>query len=115
MQAPGPCGPVLSCTTQTVIRNQIILMNRSNRQFVRDVVITLLGLSLGVAFPVVAKKPRPMDLECAVQTVVDRTGGKILAAEEVEEKNKRFFRIKVLTKQGRVRYVRISTDDKCEL
>lgn len=90
-------------------------MNRSSRQVVRGVAITLLGLSLGIAFPVVAKKPHPMDLECAVQTVMDKTGGKILAAEEVEEKNKSFFRIKVLTKQGRVRYVRISTQAKCEL
>lgn len=55
-----------------------------------------------------------MDLECAARSVAEKTGGKILAADTVENGNGSFFRIKVLTPGGHVRYVQVREDAKCE-
>ena len=60
------------------------------------------------------KNVRPMDLDCAVRTVAEKTGGRILSADVVETRKGNEFRIKVLTPRGHVRYVRIREDEKCE-
>jgi len=74
----------------------------------------LLVALITLSAPVLAKKKnRPMDLDCAVQTVVQRTGGKVLAADVVESKKSYFFRIKILTPRGHVRYVRVNPQAEC--
>lgn len=51
-----------------------------------------------------------ISLEQAVERVQKDTDGRILAAEEVHIGKKKLYRIKVLTRDGRVRVVQTSAD-----
>jgi uncharacterized membrane protein YkoI len=66
--------------------------------------VTLL-LALGVAAPVVAQ--RAISLQDAVERVQRETGGKILSAESVRQGRADVYRIKVLTREGRVQVVTV--------
>ena len=66
--------------------------------------VTLL-LLLGAAAPVVAQ--RAISLQDAVERVQRETGGKILSAESVRQGRADVYRIKVLTREGRVQVVTV--------
>jgi len=54
--------------------------------------------------------PAEISLEQAVARVQKDTDGRILAAEEVHIGKKKLYRVKVLTRDGRVRVVQTSAD-----
>jgi len=54
-----------------------------------------------------AKQPR-ISLSEATQSVQARTGGRVLAAQEVRERNA--YRIKILTPQGEVRIIYVDAE-----
>ena len=64
----------------------------------------LLGLASG-AMP--AHAQRALNLQEAVERVQAQTGGRILSAETVRIGRTKVYRIKVLTREGRVRVVQV--------
>ena len=87
-----------------------------------------LGLAAGLAAGAQAAADRPhalphpavlqlaqnggVSLEEAVREVRDETGGRILAAETVEEDGRRVHRIRVLVEKGRVKTYRIDASGR---
>ena len=64
------------------------------------------------ALPGTAPRAAEVTLEQAVERVQKDTQGRVLAAEEVDVGKRRVYRIKVLTREGSVRRVLVSADDK---
>jgi hypothetical protein len=68
----------------------------------------LLCLSCGATLaPSVAHAQRALNLQEAAERVQSQTGGRILSAETVRIGRTKVYRIKVLTREGRVRVVQV--------
>ena len=57
-----------------------------------------------------AGKHARLSLNDATELVQKRTGGRVLAAQEVREQGRQMYRIKVLTRQGEVRIVLVDAE-----
>lgn len=57
-----------------------------------------------------AGKHAGLSLNDATELVQKRTGGRVLAAQEVREQGRAMYRIKVLTRQGEVRIVLVDAE-----
>jgi hypothetical protein len=69
------------------------------------------GLLLALAmFAVATTAWAKLSLQQAVEKVERETGGKVLAAETVSVGQQQIHRIKVLTRDGQVRVIQISSD-----
>lgn len=51
-----------------------------------------------------------LSLNDATDLVQKRTGGRVLAAQEIREQGRQLYRIKVLTRQGEVRIVLVDAE-----
>ncbi|MHB8167759.1 MAG: PepSY domain-containing protein [Sulfuricella sp.] len=51
-----------------------------------------------------------LSLNDATELVQNRTGGRVLAAQEVREQGREKYRVKVLTRQGEVRIVYVDAE-----
>lgn len=76
-----------------------------HRRVMRPIAVVLLALALIAPLPAAAQ--RAVDLRDAVERVQRQTGGRILAAETVRIGRQKVYRIKVLTRDGRVRVVQV--------
>jgi len=66
-----------------------------------------LALLLGCAVVAPAHAQRAISLQDAIERVQRETGGKILSAESVNQGRADVYRIKVLTREGRVQVVTV--------
>jgi uncharacterized membrane protein YkoI len=99
----------------------------NDRSALRKVLSSLLGavasavvaLALLSACPDVAQGARfsgpetrggPMSLDRAAEQVRQSTGGRVLGAETIKRGDRVLYRIKVLTRDGQVRYVYVEAD-----
>ena len=57
-----------------------------------------------------AGKHARLSLNDATELVQNRTGGRVLAAQEVREQGRDKYRVKVLTRQGEVRIVYVDAE-----
>lgn len=70
----------------------------------------LLAAALGIAFGLGAPQAGAMTLAEAVNKVRRDTGGKVLSARTEIRNNRQIHIVKVLTKDGKVRYVQVAGD-----
>lgn len=70
----------------------------------------LLCLGLGLGLAVASASVSAMSLSQAVNKVRRDTGGKVLSARTEVRNNRQIHVIKVLTKDGKVRYVQVAGD-----
>lgn len=82
-------------------------MNLPRRQLLKGLALGL-GLSMGLG--VVVAQANAMSLSEAVNKVRRDTGGKVLSARTEIRNNRQVHIIKVLTKDGKVRYVQVNGD-----
>ncbi|MFK7955332.1 MAG: PepSY domain-containing protein [Lysobacterales bacterium] len=70
----------------------------------------LLGLTLGLSLGLGMGAANAMTLSQAVNKVRRDTGGKVLSAKTEVRNNRQIHVVKVLTKDGKVRYVQVTGD-----
>lgn len=66
------------------------------------------ALLLSLSTPALAQRAGGNGMDSAIRSVERQTGGQVLSAERRQDNGKVYYRVKVLTPDGRVRIIRVN-------